>query len=114
MTYWFYDIVDNAQKTFESMEEAQAALEAMKVIFLDKESYRFTITKETTDGLNTTWSSADLANDPEEGTYFVFNQWSGQHEKTTSKAEAVAKIEQFKQRFISELNLQVFTSDTQE
>ncbi len=92
-----------------TQEDANAKSQQNKQDYLDKESYRFTIAKEVVDGSNTTWMNADLLNDSEEGTYQVFNQFTGLHESIDGLTNAINRMNELKQQFINQFNWEVNT-----
>ena len=85
--------------------DATALLETNRLSFLDQQSYRFTIAKELVDGNNTTWMAADFDSDPVDTIYQVFNQYTGQHEKIQGTTNALARREEIKTQFVTEVGL---------
>lgn len=90
-----------------TQEDANLKVAQNKEVFLEKETYRFTIAKEVVDGNNTTWMNADLLNDSEEGIYQVFNHTTGQHEPIDGLSNAINRMTQLKNEFISQFNWDV-------
>ena len=99
-----YRIPNLITGTFEYIEtneaDANAKLLENQTAYLLQENYRFTVAKEIVDGNNTTWTNADLENDPENGNYFVFNTMTGLHEKANSLTEAKQLFARIKQDFL--------------
>ena len=97
------------QEKFEFSETDFAAavvkLAEIKEQILTQERLRFTVAKETVNGNDTTWSNADLDNDPEDYTYQIFNHNIGQHEKINSLSQAKARILELKEQFADSLGL---------
>lgn len=94
MKYYFQN------KIFDTLEEAENFANPIIQQFLTNEDYRFSVAKEIINGNDTTWTSADLINDEENYSYFVFNTITGLHEKVNSKTEAINKLNEVKQQFI--------------
>lgn len=84
------------------LEAAIEKAQQIKIDFLEQESYRFTVTKETMNGNDTTWGNADLLNDPEEGVYHVFNHEIGAHEKINGLSAAISRLNELKTAFINQ------------
>ena len=105
MTYLVSNPNTGQQFEIEDLNEAKTKLAEIKIAVLISEDYRFTIAKETVNGNDTTWSSADLDNDPEEYTYHVFNTFTGQHELASSLSAAKARRLELKEHFATELGL---------
>jgi hypothetical protein len=85
-------------------QDAQQKVNELKQSYLEQEKWRFTISKETVVGADTTWSTMDEVNDPEDYKYQVFNTLTGLYEQVTSKTTALARIEELKQQLISSLS----------
>jgi hypothetical protein len=105
MTYLITHPVTGQQFEIEDLNEAKIKLAEIKIEVLVSEDYRFTVAKETVNGNDTTWSSADLDNDPEDYTYKVFNTFTGQHESLASLSLAKARRLELKEQFATDLNL---------
>lgn len=78
----------------------QDLLDKLKQIqdeYLLRDSYRFSCNKEVVDGSNTTWCGVDFDTDPEVGVYWVFNHFTGLHEKVESLTAARDRVEALKQ-----------------
>ena len=105
MTYLVRNPITEQQFEIEDLNEAKTKLAEIKIAVLIAEDYRFTIAKETVNGNDTTWSSADLDNDPEEYTYHVFNTFTGQHELISSLSAAKARRLELKEQFATNLGL---------
>lgn len=105
MTYLVSNPITGQQFEIEDLNEARTKLAEIKIAVLISEDYRFTVAKETVNGNDTTWSSADLDNDPEEYTYHVFNTFTGQHELITSLSAAKARRLELKEQFVTEIGL---------
>lgn len=105
MTYLVSNPITGQQFEIENLNEAKSKLAEIKAEVLVLEDYRFTVAKETVNGNDTTWSSADLDNDPEEYTYHVFNTFTGQHELISSLSAAKARKLEIKEQFATDLGL---------
>jgi hypothetical protein len=105
MTYLVSNPNTGQQFEIEDLNEARTKLAEIKVAVLVSEDYRFTVAKETVNGNDTTWSNADLDNDPEDYTYHVFNTFTGQHELLSSLSLAKARYLELKEQFATELGL---------
>lgn len=92
---------DHLVCTVGGIESAEAKANQNKQQFLANESYRFLIAKEEVNGNDTTWLNADLANDPEIGTYQVFNHKNGQYEVCSTLSSAVNRLNELKSEFES-------------
>lgn len=86
-----------------SEQDAQQKVNELKQSYFEQEKERFTISKETVVGTDTTWSVIDEANDPEDYLYQVFNTFTGTYEKVTTKTAALARREELKQQLTTEL-----------
>ena len=84
---------------------AVAKLAEIKEQVLTQERLRFTVAKETVDGNDTTWSNADLDNDPENYTYQIFNHNTGQYERINSLSQAKERLSELKEQFADSLGL---------
>lgn len=105
MTYLVSNPIIGEEFEIEDLNEARTKLAEIKIAVLIAEDYRFTVAKETVNGNDTTWSNADLDNDPEEYTYHVFNTFTGQHELISSLSAAKARRLELKEQFVTELGL---------
>jgi hypothetical protein len=105
MTYLVSNSITGQQFEIEDLNEAKTKLAEIKAEVLAWEDYRFTVAKETVNGNDTTWSSADLENDPEDNTYHVFNTFTGQHELVDSLSQAKARKLELKEQFATDLGL---------
>ena len=105
MTYLVRNPITGQQFEIEDLNEAKIKLAEIKISVLISEDYRFTVAKETVNGNDTTWSSADLDNDPEDYTYKVFNTFNGQHESLASLSLAKARRLELKEQFATDLGL---------
>lgn len=105
MTYLVSNPTTGEQFEIKDLNEAKIKLAEVKAAVLVSENYRFTVAKETVNGNDTTWSNADLDNDPEDHTYHVFNTFTGQHELASSLSAAKAKQLELKEQFATELGL---------
>lgn len=114
MKYKLTNIVDSKIELFDTKAEADARLNVLKQAYLEKEAYRFTVSKEVVDGNNTTWTVADLANDPEEYTYHVFNTLTGQYETTGSLSLAKQKLLDIKEAFLEAYGMSAIEELTDE
>ena len=101
MVYKILNLVTGITEYIETSEaDAAVRLKQIQDEYLAQEDYRFTVAKEVISGNDTTWMAADLNNDVEDYSYFVFNTLTGQHEKVASLSEAKARKEQIKQDFL--------------
>lgn len=105
MTYLVSNPLTGQQFEIEDLNEAQIKLAEIKAEVLASEDYRFTVAKETVNGNDTTWSNADLENDPEDNTYHVFNTFTGQHELVDSLSQAKVRKLELKEQFATDLGL---------
>ena len=105
MTYLVRNPITGQQFEIEDLNEAKTKLAEIKIAVLIAEDYRFTVAKETVNGNDTTWSSADLDNDPEEYTYHVFNTFTGQHELISSLSAAKARRLELKEELATGIGL---------
>ena len=105
MTYLVRNPITGQQFEIEDLNEAKTKLAEIKIAVLIAEDYRFTVAKETINGNDTTWSSADLDNDPEEYTYHVFNTFTGQHELISSLSAAKARRLELKEELATGIGL---------
>lgn len=97
------------QEKFEFSEtdfaSAVAKLAEIKQQVLTEQNYRFTVAKETVNDKDTTWSNADLENDPEDYTYHLFNHATGRHEKIMSLSQTKTRVLELKEQFADSLGL---------
>lgn len=105
MKYRVKNSITNEFEYFDSPELADIALAKNKTDYLEQEKSRFTVCKVTTNGNDTVWSAADLANDSEDAEYQVFNQYTGQHEVVSSLTLAKGKKQEVISRFVTESGL---------
>lgn len=106
MVYKILNLVTGITEYIETSEaDAVVRLKQIQDEYLAQEDYRFTVAKEVISGNDTTWMAADLNNDVEDYSYFVFNTLTGQHEKVALLSEAKARKEQIKQDFLAFYNL---------
>lgn len=104
--YWFFDVVELVEKNFDSLQEAQIALEQMKSLYLQQNDFRFPLARVVVDGNNTTWTAVN-DDSPEEGEYHVFNHNIGQYEPIGDLTAAKARVEELKQSFLTDMRFQV-------
>lgn len=105
MTYLVFNPLTGQQFEIEDLNEAKIKLAEIKAEVLASEDYRFTVAKETVNGNDTTWSSANLDSDPENNTYHVFNTFTGQHESFASLSLAKSRRLELKEQFATSLGL---------
>jgi len=105
VTYLVIQPITGQQFEIEDLNEAKTKLAEIKAEVLASEDYRFTVAKETVNGNDTTWSNADLENDPEDNNYYVFNTFTGQHELLASLSLVKARRLELKEQFATDLNL---------
>jgi len=105
MTYLVSNPITGQKFEIEDLDEARTKLAEIKAAVLTSEDYRFTVAKETVNGNDTTWSSADLDNDSEEYIYQVFNTFTGQHESLASLSAAKARRLELKEEFATGIGL---------
>jgi hypothetical protein len=86
-----------------SEQNAQQRANELKQTYFEQEKERFSINKETVVGTNTTWSAIDEINDPENHVYHVFNAYTGNYEKVTTKTAALNRMEELKNQYIDEI-----------
>ena len=103
MTFIVINPMSTETFNFDDVDLANIKVEELKTIVSISEDYRFTITKEIINGTDTTWSSADLNNDPEDCIYQVFNTFIGRHEEYNSLSSAMLRKEELKLQFINSL-----------
>lgn len=101
MKYMYQD------KIFDTQQAANEYAAPLRAQYLEQESHRFSIVREVVNGSDAVWVAADLAVDPEDSVYFVFNTMTGSHEKTNSKTEAIDKLAQLKTEFLTFSGLDV-------
>lgn len=105
MTYLVINPNTRERFEIEGLNEAKTKLAEIKAEVLVLENYRFTVAKETVNDNNTTWSNADLDNDPENYDYHVFNIFTGQYELITSLSAAKARRIELQEQFATDLGL---------
>lgn len=105
MTYLITNPITSEQFEIDDLNEAKIKLAEVKESVLLFEDYRFTVAKEIVNGNDTTWTSADLDNDPGDYTYHVFNHNTGQHELISSLSAAKERYLELKEQFVTELGL---------
>jgi len=98
---------------FSSVPEAVARLSEIKPVFLEQESHRFSITFEEVTGNDTVWRPADLATDPDDGVFFVFNTINGTHEKVVGKQAAISRMQELKELFSEHMGLDAYAELTE-
>lgn len=86
----------------ETEELANNKLIDNKNAFIQQEISRFSVAKITVKGNNTTWSSANLEDDPEDYEYQVFNQYMGQHEVFPSLSTAKNRRQEMIDQFVTD------------
>ena len=87
----------------ETEELANKKLAENREAFLKREEYRFTVCKVVTNEYSSTWSAADLENDPEDFVYQVFNQYTGLHEPIETLSAAILRRNEIIEQFFTEL-----------
>ena len=87
------------------MSLAVARLAEIKPVFLEQESYRFSVAYEEVVNNNTVWRAADLAADPDDGVFFVFNTLTGMNEKIIGKQAAISRVQELKELFSEHMGL---------
>ena len=103
MTYYMIqNFVTGMLEFATTEEEANKIFLENKQAWIDQESYRFTITRVIVEGNNTLWTAFNSDTDPEEGFYNVFNTFTGQHEEMISKSQAMVRLEQIKNDFVTQ------------
>ena len=105
MIYLIKNPFTHEQFEITDLTEATAKLAEIKTLGLAQEDYRFTVAKEVVNGNDTTWTNADLDNDLEEGRYYVFNTFTGQHEFVASLTQAKNRKSELKEQFAESLGL---------
>lgn len=103
MIYYMIQNFVTGQLEFTTNEEEANRISAEnKQAWLEQEAYRFTVNRVVVEGNNTTWTTANIDTDPEEGLYCVFNTFTGQHEEISSKTQAWTRLDQIKNDFIAQ------------
>jgi hypothetical protein len=105
MTFLVVNPLTGERFKFEDEALANAKAAEIRADVMVREDYRFTVAKEVVNGNNTIWINADLDNDPEDGTYNVFNTFTGLHEKIVSLSAAIARRDEIKVQFADSLNI---------
>ena len=105
MIYKIKNCITNVHDYVESEELANAKLAENRDAYLKQEESRFSVAKITVVGNDTTWSNADLDNDPEDAEYQVFNQYTGQHEILPSLSLAKSRKQEIINQFTIECGL---------
>jgi len=103
--YLIRNPINGEQFEIENLDTARVKLAEVKAAVLLQEDYRFTVAKELVNGNDTTWTNADLNNDPENGRYHVFNTFTGQHELFTTLSSAKARRLELKEQFATDVGL---------
>jgi hypothetical protein len=103
MTYYMIQNFITGVPDFVTSEaEADALAKNNKLAWLAQEAYRFTVARIIVEGNDTTWTAADLDQDPENGFYAVFNTMTGQHEEFLSKTAAWARLQEIQDEFLAQ------------
>ena len=105
MTFLVHNPFTGERFEFEDEGLANAKVDEVRADAMVREDYRFTVANEVVDGNNTTWTNANLDSDPEEGTYHVFNTFTGQHEKVETLTAAKVRRNELKAEFSNSLNV---------
>jgi hypothetical protein len=100
--YYIFNPYQNpiVKQEFATLEEAQAALPALKAQTLADQIYRFSINMVTQVSKGEKWDLVVGEDYPENGDYRVFNQNTGQHEPFTSFSQAKARETELENEFI--------------
>lgn len=93
---------------FSSVSLAVTRLAEIKPVFLEQESYRFSVAYEEVVNNNTVWRAADLAADPDDGVFFVFNTLTGMNEKIIGKQAAISRVQELKELFSEHMGLDAY------
>lgn len=104
MKYKIINPIQGGFELFDTQEEAENRINPLKQKIISEESYRFSVAKIVVNGNDTTWMSADLENDSEEGTYQVFNHLTGLHEEVQTLTAAKARYQELKDEFFVPLS----------
>lgn len=107
--YYIFNNLTLEPEKFSSVDLAVSRLAAIKPLFLEQESYRFSIAYEEVIGNNTVWRAADLAADPDDGVFFVFNTLTGMNEKIVGKQAATTRLQEIKNLFSEHMGLDAYT-----
>lgn len=100
MKYKLNNLITNQYEFFETQAEALEKLNLIKIQFIEKQSYIFTVAKEIVNGNDTMWVNANLDSDEENFDYHVFNPFLGIHEKINSLSMAKQRLDELKQQYI--------------
>ena len=111
MTYLVTHPFSGQYWEIEDYNEAKAKLAEVRASVISSEEYRFSAAKEVVNGSDTTWTTSDLNNDPEDHRYHVFNTLTGQHELVTSLSQAKTRLSEIKEQFISGLGFSLGLND---
>ena len=105
MTYLIVNPFTAESFETEDLDAARTKLAEVKAFVISQEDYRFTVAKELVNGNDTTWTNADLNNDPENGRYHVFNTFTGQHELFATLSSAKTRRLELKEQFATDVGL---------
>ena len=102
--YYIFDPYQEprVEQEFPTLEEAQAALPALKAQCLAGQLYRFSINVVTQVSAGEKWELVVGEDYPENGEYRVFNGNTGQHEPFTSFSQAKARETELETEFIND------------
>lgn len=101
MIYRTYNYETGKLEYFDTREAAEQKAAEIATYFMQREEYRFSISKVTLNGNDTTWGAADLDIDPEEGDYKVFVHTTGAYEDFSSLSAAKVRMQQLKDEFFA-------------
>lgn len=101
---WNYEYFDTEQYE-NAFELATVKLEEYKTTLLSQEANRFHFAKVTKIDGGEVWSDGDINNDPEEGDYHVFNQYTGTYDAFSTLSEVKKNIANKQQQYLVESQL---------
>jgi hypothetical protein len=87
--------------------EATTVRNAIRNSWLEREAYRFHISKIENVGNGLVWKSADLENDSEEGNYQVFNHTTGTYEPFETLTLAKDRLQEIKDESVQFIEYRV-------
>lgn len=101
---WNFEIFDTNEYQ-NAYELSQAKLAEYQKNYLEQEKMRFHFVKVNLVKNKELWVDADIPNDPEEGDYRVFSQYTGTYDSFSTLSEAVADFTTKQQNFTVSIGL---------
>lgn len=101
---WNFEIFDTNEYQ-NAYELSQAKLAEYQKNYLAQEKMRFHFVKVNLVKNKELWVDADIPNDPEEGDYRVFSQYTGTYDSFSTLSEAVADFTTKQQNFMVSIGL---------